>query len=234
MSNHDESIFYDPAKQLKCLKILAKRNMSSSIIMRGFVCIYSFFYFFSIFQGCSTHVPPPRNIDDACVIMHYNENWKESLQSAEAQWQVPIELILSIIRNESSFRAQIRPPMRYTLGFIPRGRRSSAYGYAQVIDGTWTWYQRATGHWDHHRDQFSDAVNFIAWYIDQTYQRYHIEKVSFYLHYLAYHEGHGGFKRKSYLHKKKLLKYAKKVEQWAEKFQLDLADCELLWHQEAR
>lgn len=189
---------------------------------------------FIIPLGCSTYVPPPRNIDDACVIMHYNETWKESLQRAEVQWQVPIELILSIIRHESSFRAKARPPMRYSLGFIPRGRRSSAYGYAQVIDGTWEWYQKSTGHWDHQRDQFADAVNFIAWYIDQTYQRHHVAKMSFYLHYLAYHEGHGGFKRKSYLRKSRLLKYAKKVKKWAQKFQQDLADCNSLWHPEVR
>ena len=34
--------------------------------------------------------------------------------------------------------------MRYFLGIIPLGRESSAFGYAQALDGTWTDYKKAT------------------------------------------------------------------------------------------
>ena len=32
--------------------------------------------------------------------------------------------------------------MRYFLGIIPLGRESSAFGYAQALDGTWTDYKK--------------------------------------------------------------------------------------------
>ena len=185
-----------------------------------------FLIFYSlIIVACSNVLPPPHTIDQACSIIQDRPSWKQSLQQAHHTWQTPIELILTIIRHESSFRAQARPPMRYALGFIPLGRRSTAYGYAQVLDRTWQWYQEKTGHTHHVRDQFEHAVQFVAWYTHRTYQKYRVPFRRYDLHYLAYHEGHGGFRRKTYKHKNKLLKYAKKVAKTAKNFRQQLQYC---------
>ena len=63
---------------------------------------------------------------------------------------------MAMMYQESSFRHDARPPMDYFL-FIPLGRRSSAYGYAQVKDETWDDYKRETGHSWADRDDFGDA-----------------------------------------------------------------------------
>ena len=105
--------------------------------------IFSIALIMMIMSACHQHIAPPHNIDDACVIVHHHDEWRSALVKGKRDSRVPTALILAIIRQESSFRAEIRPAMRYFLGFIPIGRASSAYGYAQVIDSTWQWYQKS-------------------------------------------------------------------------------------------
>ena len=53
-----------------------------------------------------------------------------------------------------------------------------------------------------------------------------ISKNDFYNQYLAYHEGHGGWKNESYLSKKWLIEVAKNVESRAKLYNNQLKDCE--------
>ena len=53
-----------------------------------------------------------------------------------------------------------------------------------------------------------------------------ISKKDFYNQYLAYHEGHGGWKNKSFNSKKWLLEVAKKVETNANMYNNQLKACE--------
>ena len=46
--------------------------------------------------------------------------------------------------QESKFIGNARTPHKYALGVLPMGRQSSAYGYAQALDGTWDEYKRET------------------------------------------------------------------------------------------
>ncbi|GKS65064.1 hypothetical protein YTPLAS72_23680 [Nitrospira sp.] len=98
---------------------------------------------------------------------------------------------LAIIHQESRFRYNAKAPKDYLLGFIPWGRQSSAYGYAQVMKGTWNWYKKKTGNWRAHRDNFADVVDFIGWYGSMSNTTLGISKWDARNQYLAYHEGHG-------------------------------------------
>ena len=60
-----------------------------------------------------------------------------------------------------------KPPMRWFL-FIPYGRGSSAYGYAQAQDPVWEDYLDEAGSFFSDRDDFVDALDFIAWYMTKT------------------------------------------------------------------
>ena len=86
---------------------------------------------------------PPSKLDDACSILKEKKRWSKDLERVEKRWGVPREVILATIYHESRFVAQARTPYRFTLGVIPMGRQSSAYGYGQALDGTWEDYQRA-------------------------------------------------------------------------------------------
>ncbi len=109
---------------------------------------------------------------------------------------------------------------------IPWTRPSSAYGYAQALDMTWSRYKRATGRTFASRTNFSDGVDFIGWYTALANRRAGISMRDTKSLYLAYHEGIGGYQRKTYLRKRWLMKVARKVEARAQIYEAQLARCE--------
>ena len=126
------------------------------------------FIFSLLFLGCATTsrpLPPgaeeqPRDIENICSIFNQKEDWIDAARSSYEEWNLPIELMMAIIRYESSFIANARP-------LDAAGKRiSSAYGYAQSLDGTWDQYKKDTGFKDARRNNFADAIHFIGWYAD--------------------------------------------------------------------
>ena len=78
---------------------------------------------------------------------------------------------------------------------------------------------------DARRDNFSDAIDFVGWYANQSNLRSKISKTDAYRQYLAYHEGHGGFNKKSYEKKDWLISIAKKVENKSNTYKSQLSQC---------
>lgn len=142
----------------------------------------------------------------------------------ERRWGTPIPVVMAFIDQESAYRHDARPPRDYLLGFIPWGRVTSAYGYAQALDGTWADYQRATGAGGS-RSDFDDATDFIGWYTDASQHQLGISKWDAYHQYLAYHEGRGGFRRGSHRQKPWLLQVARKVERQSRNYGGQLRQC---------
>ncbi len=132
---------------------------------------------------------------------------------------------MAIIWRESSFRAQARPPKQYTLGVIPWGRASSAYGYAQAIDGTWDWYRRETGNSGADRDDFDDAADFVGWYMAKTMATNGVLMHDAFNQYLAYHDGHTGYKRGDWRSKGWLQQAATRVADQAVRYRGQLHRC---------
>ncbi len=182
------------------------------------------FLAFSLLLACSS--TPPKNIANSCDIFREKDNWYDDAKASYERWGVPIHVQLAIIHQESSFKHDAETEMEYFLWIIPIGRKSTAYGYAQVKDGTWDWYAKSTHNWGADRDDFADAVDFIGWYGKKSYDTLKISKWDAKNQYLAYHEGHGGFKRKTYNSKPWLMKVAYKVERNANNYRAQLATCE--------
>ena len=111
-------------------------------------------------------------------------------------------------------------------GLIPGSRPSSAFGYAQVTNPTWEWYKSRTGKINASRANFNDVTDFIGWYADQSNTMLGINKKDFFNQYLAYHEGHNGWNKKTFKSKKWLIEVAKKVEINAIKYNEQLKQCE--------
>ncbi len=172
---------------------------------------------------------PPKNKDNVCEIFKEKKGWYKDAVKAREKWGSSIHTMMAIIHQESRFVADARPPRKKILGFIPGPRPSSAYGYPQAKDETWESYERSTGNHGDDRDDFADAMMFIGWYNDQSHQRNKIPKYDTHNLYLAYHEGQGGFERKTYVNKPWLTKVAKKVasQGWRYKKQLDGCEKEL-------
>lgn len=168
---------------------------------------------------------PPRNLNDACSIVSQRPGWLKDMQATERRWGVPVAVQMATIYQESKFIADAKTPHRYALGVIPLGRQSSAYGFSQALDGTWSDYKRAQGRFGARRDRFSDAVDFMGWYMDGSTERLGIAKTDTRNQYLAYHEGRTGYARGSYNRKAWLVRIAGEVASRANMYQSQLISC---------
>jgi hypothetical protein len=169
---------------------------------------------------------PPKNIKNSCAIFDEKDDWYASAQESYEKWGVPVHVQLAIIYQESRFVHDAKPPRRKLLWVIPWTRPSSAYGYGQIKDSTWDWYRDSTGNRWADRDEFEDVVDFIGWYGSISNRTLGISKWDAYNQYLAYHEGHGGYKRKTFRNKDWLIKVARKVEQRSRDYSTQLKQCE--------
>jgi len=168
---------------------------------------------------------PPKNGDNICSTFREKEDWYNDAKNSFEKWGVPIHVQMAIMHQESHFVADAEPPRPWLLGFIPLPRPSSAYGYAQAKDETWDDYLAKAGDWGADRDEFSDAADFIGWYCNISHAKLGISKLDAKNLYLAYHEGHGGYQRKSFLKKAGLVQIANKVAKRAKLFQSQLGEC---------
>jgi hypothetical protein len=178
---------------------------------------------FLILSGCAT--APPKNPDNICDIFLEHRDWYAASKDMNENWGTPIHVPLAMMYQESSFKHNAAPAMEY-FWFIPIGRASDAYGYAQAKTMTWNDYQRETGNSWADRDDFYDAVDFMGWFTSKTHKINNISKWDAYGQYLNYHEGWGGYKKKSYNKKPWLLKVARKVDTRAKQYATQLRGCE--------
>jgi hypothetical protein len=168
----------------------------------------------------------PINQSNLCAVFQQYPHWYWEAKQAQQKWGLPIYVQMAIMKQESSFVADARPPRQKVMGVIPGARPTTAYGYAQATDGTWAHYQQSTGAKEADRDEFGDAVDFMGWYSQEAYRRLGIAKTNAYELYLAYHEGIGGYRSGSYRSKPWLVDIAKKVQKNADLYRMQLTRCE--------
>mgnify|MGYP003660677103 CR=1 FL=1 len=144
--------------------------------------------------GCAS---APTHIGNSCAVFAQRDgwfnNWRSAAVATEREFGVPVHILMATMYVESGFQPRARPPRRKLFGIIPWKRQSSAFGFAQALDGTWSGYQAQTGRYGASRTSFEDAVHFIGWYHAQSHRRNGISLNDPYNLYLAYHLGHGGY-----------------------------------------
>jgi len=210
-----KSIFHDILTYCYCFpKKSMRRILVLPILLSAMVSLL----------GCVIQ-PQPHHIDNICHIFKQYPRWHRDAKDVERRWKVPVAVQMAIIHQESKFNAQALPQRNRLLGIIPWNRPSSAYGYTQALKSTWALYRRAHGNLFTTRDNFADGVDFIGWYANQAYIKAHIPRNNAYLLYLAYHEGVGGYQKKTYLKKKWLMPVAHKVAARTQLYQAQLASC---------
>ncbi len=165
--------------------------------------------FVLLLQACASQ---PSRPNDVCSIFSEQRGWHKAAVSAEKKWGTSMLIPMAFMYQESTFRAKARPPRSKLLGFIPWRRASSAYGYAQAINGTWRQYQQDTGEYWRVRHDFNDATDFIHWYMKEATRVNKVSPSDAYNLYLNYHEGTGGFRRKTYQKKAWLIRAAENVQ----------------------
>lgn len=150
--------------------------------------------------------------NNACLLLEERPHWRRALKEVRKNWGVEPWYILAFLHQESRFN----PTAMST---------SKAYGYAQVKDESWDWYQEKIGHVKAKRDRFDDAVDFIGFYATKNVERNKVNLNDVKRQYLAYHEGMGGYERGTHKKKPWLLEVSDKVVDRAAFYQAQLIEC---------
>ena len=169
----------------------------------------------------------PSNIDNACDIFQEKSDWFDAANDSSKHWGIKIPVLLAIIHQESKFVADAKPPRVWLWGVIPWGRISSAYGYAQALNGTWNEYRDSDGSFFANRDDFEDAVDFVGWYCRKIHNELGISLDDAQRLYLAYYEGIEGYRQRNYAKKSWLQKGASEVAKRTKLFQQQLNSCQI-------
>lgn len=181
----------------------------------------------SLFLLAACATTQPVNRENICHIFEEKRDWFDAAEDMNEKWGVPIHVPMAMMYQESSFRHNAKPPRDYVFfGMIPWGRVSTAYGYAQAKTMTWDDYKRETGRRFADRDDFDDAIDFMGWFISKTHQINRVSKWDAGQQYLNYHEGWGGYQRKTYRKKQWLVNVSGKVKSRSLRYASQLNQCE--------
>ena len=162
-------------------------------------------------------------IDDkmgVCEILAQHSSWKNSLKTAQEKYNLPPAFAMAIIYQESRFDAEAK------------SKYSSAYGYAQAIDGTWKHFQQDVKS-NAKRNNFNDSVQFIGWYMSQLSKSLKLRMTDSKNLYMAYMLGATGFKRYkagTFKNKAKIeedKKIATKISNYTKIYQSQLKNCKI-------
>lgn len=177
-------------------------------------------------SGCfSLFSSEPITVYNVCNLMDEEVRWYQATKASEKKYGAPMNVLLAIVYQESRFESNAKPPREKLFGIVPWSRPTTAQGFAQATDSTWKLYKLKTGNTNADRENFKDAIDFVGWYMTRSRQHSNIFMTDAYNQYLAYHEGHGGFNRKTYNTKPWLKKIAKKVANNAKRYQQQLKQC---------
>lgn len=169
----------------------------------------------------------PRDMSNACSVLRERPQFYRAFRAVERKWSVPMAVQMAVIYQESKFISNARTPRQYALGFLPTGRQSSAYGYAQALDGTWEEYQKDQRRFGARRDRIDDAADFMGWYMAESKRSLGIRLSDARRQYLAYHEGRTGYKRGSHNKKKWLMNVSSAVGKRSVTYDRQLRSCRL-------
>lgn len=126
---------------------------------------------------------------DMCALMARNPGWAEAVRSASLTWKVSPGTILTVIDQESRFKANAKGAGAVDANSVRN------FGFAQANLRTWNWFLRDTGRTSGSRSNFALAADFVGWHFTKMESRTKIPRNQFVSHYLIYKLGEGGFRR---------------------------------------
>lgn len=167
------------------------------------------------------------NVDNACSILKENPDWLKAARRTSLVYGVPIHTQLAFVRHESNYVKKARPLNKNRKSIFDKKYASTAYGYAQVLDGTWDEFKTTFNNKRLKRTNFGHSVEFIGWYNKRHINTGIIHKDNVAHLYLAYHEGLGGYKKKTFLKKPWLVNYSRAVHATSDKYKHQINACNL-------
>lgn len=134
-------------------------------------------------------LPANAQTHDMCALMERNPGWAEAVRSASLTWRVSPGTILTVIDQESRFRANAKGAGAVDANSIRN------FGFAQANLRTWNWFLKDTGRKSGSRSDFALSADFVGWHFTKMEARTGIPRNQFVSHYLIYKLGEGGFRR---------------------------------------
>ena len=174
-------------------------------------------------SGCASQ--PPGKQHDLCAVFRQHPDWYDAARDSQKTWGVPIHVQMAFVRHESGYRSHAKPPFEWFF-FVPLGRPSSAEGFAQIQDPAWRDYRAERGSLFRSRSDIDDALDFVGWYNDKSHDLLGISKWDAKNLYLAYHEGHAGYRSGAWRDNGNLVRVAEGVERTAGTYGSQLRGCE--------
>lgn len=187
--------------------------------------VVSLLMLFGLVSSCMS-LRQPSNTANLCTIFAEKSFWYRHAVNAEKRWNIDKTLLMAVIKQESSFVRDARPPRSRILGLIPWKRPTTAYGYAQAINETWDDYKERNKRPRANRTNFRDAIDFVGWYLDMATTTANVKHDDARNLYLTYHEGVAGYQSGNWKDNKKLLVAATKVSETTKEYEKQLADCD--------
>ena len=130
---------------------------------------------------------------------------------------MPVHVQMATIYQESKFDGEARTPFRWTLGH-PDGADQFGLWLQPGARRHMGRVQEETRRFGARRNDIYDAADFMGWYMDKSSEKLGISKHDTRNQYLAYHEGRGGYARRSYRAKPWLMRVADKTAARAEMY----------------
>ena len=179
------------------------------------------FIFFLI--SCSS---VPKYSSNACKIFEEKYFYLKHTRAASKKWGVPISSILAVINMESGFKRFAKPKRTKIFKIIPYRRPSSSFGFSQAIKNSWELYKKENNKPLALRTSMKSSSDFVGWYFYKSNQINNIPLNDIYSNYLNYYLGWGNYKNKTYKTDQKAILLAKKVQQQADKYKMQLKKCQ--------
>ena len=167
----------------------------------------------------------PSNTADACKIFQEQRGWYRAALASEKRWNIGVPILMSVIKKESSFKSNARPPRKRGFLGLPGRRPSTALGFAQAKNETWGDYIRATKNKGANRTNFRDAIDFVGWYLNNAARVNRISRNSAHNLYIAYHEGLTGYRLGRWRGSSFVVGAAAKVDQQAKLYAQQMQNC---------
>lgn len=185
----------------------------------------TFMIAFLVLLASCMSLKPPSNTADLCKVFDEKRSWYRHALSAEKKWQIPLPVLMAVIYRESSFIHNARPARSRILWIIPWKRPSTAYGYSQALDETWSDYVKQTGRRNAKRTSFRDSVDFVGWYLDNTAHQANLKRWDAKNLYIAYYAGISAFMKGTWREYPRLEYVANEVEQMTSNYENQLREC---------
>ena len=127
-------------------------NILKKTLKKQVVALFTIVFAIFALSSCSENETKVDKSTGVCEIISQYSGWNKSLKKAQDNYNLSPAFAMAIIYQESKFDANAS------------SKYSSAYGYAQAINGTWKHFQKDVKT-NAKRNNFDDSVQFMGWYM---------------------------------------------------------------------